>query len=370
MKINIWDKLDYFLYYDHWTRSGHSNSLNIRKKILSTLLSNLEKDNISIFLDKKSVFNFLHHNEYNLEAEAEYLSIYRESKNIVLDVIRKNNYRIIYQDTNQVKIYIDKRLIIIRFIKKQFFNPKLIKIEVLDCEIYFFRQYFFQYYLLQKYIQKNKAILHRIISKYFTFLKRMNQNKLKRDMNIRDIEYDKIYKIGLKTFLNLNIEHKNSPSWIVRKSHLDIVTNNKKNLKVKDIVNYLSNEDSLNSLMKRVEITQLDDLISGSISHSKYFWSSGNNFFLFSVYYQFRKGVVPYKEANEYIKNKNKINLYSREYFEQLEPMNDIEITSFLKDNLIEITDNHISSGKHRVFAMIGRLVEGKEYIPFYGRIY
>ena len=50
--------------------------------------------------------------------------------------------------------------------------------------------------------------------------------------------------------------------------------------------------------------------------------------------------------------------------------MNDNEIESFLRDNLIEITDNHISSGKHRVFAMIGRLIEGKDYIPFYTRIY
>ena len=45
--------------------------------------------------------------------------------------------------------------------------------------------------------------------------------------------------------------------------------------------------------------------------------------------------------------------------------MNDDDIKLFLSRSLIEITDNSVTGGKHRVFAMIGRLLDGEHYIPF-----
>ena len=46
--------------------------------------------------------------------------------------------------------------------------------------------------------------------------------------------------------------------------------------------------------------------------------------------------------------------LYSFDYYTDLEKMNDKEIQQFLMNNPIEITDRHITSGRHRVAAMIG----------------
>tara|TARA_Y100000389_G_scaffold83545_1_gene80129 strand:- start:2468 stop:3580 length:1113 start_codon:yes stop_codon:yes gene_type:complete len=370
LKVDTWDYLDYFLYYDYWTRLGHHKSLHSRQENLSKLLNLLIEKKIKIFLDKKSVFNTLVNETYNLEADAEYLVIYKDSKNILLRIIHENNYEIIHQDTNQVKLHVNLRLIVIRFINKKYFVPKVKKIKILNCEIEYFQKYRIQYYFIERLLQIFRKIFLKIRSKYFLLRKKLNKYILKKNMGLHVIESEKIYKIELKAFLNLNIENKNSPSWIVRKRHLDFVTNNKKNLKVKDIIYYLSKGDNLETLMNKAQVTKLEKSISGSISHSKYFWNSGNNYFLFSIFYQFRKGVVPYKRANEYLNKKYNVNLYSREYFQLLEPMNDNEIESFLRDNLIEITDNHISSGKHRVFAMIGRLIEGKDYIPFYTRIY
>ena len=45
--------------------------------------------------------------------------------------------------------------------------------------------------------------------------------------------------------------------------------------------------------------------------------------------------------------------------------MTEVEIGQFLKSNPIEISNNAIVSGKHRAFAMIGRIINGKEYIKF-----
>ena len=46
--------------------------------------------------------------------------------------------------------------------------------------------------------------------------------------------------------------------------------------------------------------------------------------------------------------------------------MSDNDIEEFLKENPIEITKDYLTSGRHRVCAMIGRLVSNKKYISIY----
>ncbi len=50
--------------------------------------------------------------------------------------------------------------------------------------------------------------------------------------------------------------------------------------------------------------------------------------------------------------------------------MNDEEIKSFLFETPIEVQNNAVIGGKHRVFAMIGRLLEDKPYIPMRAFVY
>ena len=45
--------------------------------------------------------------------------------------------------------------------------------------------------------------------------------------------------------------------------------------------------------------------------------------------------------------------------------MKDKDIEKMLCKSPILIVNNSISSGRHRVAAMIGRLIKGKDYIPF-----
>ena len=56
----------------------------------------------------------------------------------------------------------------------------------------------------------------------------------------------------------------------------------------------------------------------------------------------------------------------SPEYYESLEKMSDEEIENFNKENPVEFDKDIIRHGTHRVYAMIGRLIRGEEYIPFY----
>ena len=45
--------------------------------------------------------------------------------------------------------------------------------------------------------------------------------------------------------------------------------------------------------------------------------------------------------------------------------MSDQEIKEFISNHPIEIESNAVIGGKHRVFAMIGRIMSGQGYIPF-----
>ena len=56
----------------------------------------------------------------------------------------------------------------------------------------------------------------------------------------------------------------------------------------------------------------------------------------------------------------------TEEYYNSLDQMNDSEIVAFLRDNPVEFDNGFIRHNYHRACAMIGRLIAGKPYIPFY----
>ena len=115
-------------------------------------------------------------------------------------------------------------------------------------------------------------------------------------------------------------------------------------------------------------MTPTDHTFEEPIYANKIFWMTGNNFFIFPIVFKFKKNVVAYKDANKYIENVKIPMLFSQEYYESLESMTDNDIKKFLRNNPIEISNNSIVSGKHRAFAMIGRLVNNEKYINFYAK--
>jgi hypothetical protein len=63
----------------------------------------------------------------------------------------------------------------------------------------------------------------------------------------------------------------------------------------------------------------------------------------------------------------------TEDYYNSLELMSDDELEIFLKENPVEFDNGFIRHSYHRACAMIGRLISGKKYIPFYmkkGQIY
>jgi hypothetical protein len=56
----------------------------------------------------------------------------------------------------------------------------------------------------------------------------------------------------------------------------------------------------------------------------------------------------------------------TEEYYSSLEPMSDGEIEEYLQNNPVEFDNGFMKHSYHRGFAMIGRLIRGEKYIPFY----
>lgn len=54
------------------------------------------------------------------------------------------------------------------------------------------------------------------------------------------------------------------------------------------------------------------------------------------------------------------------EYYDSLEPMTDDELEDYLQNNPVEFDNGFLKHSYHRGFAMIGRLIRGEKYIPFY----
>lgn len=56
----------------------------------------------------------------------------------------------------------------------------------------------------------------------------------------------------------------------------------------------------------------------------------------------------------------------TQEYYESLDSMSDDEIELYLKSTPVDFDNGFIKHSYHRAYAMIGRLVRGEKYIPFY----
>jgi hypothetical protein len=173
-------------------------------------------------------------------------------------------------------------------------------------------------------------------------------------------------QIDERFFRSLLIEPSDSFNWRWRKPHLDLVTDQGVLCSAGMIADHFRNPSVMAQVVERIVETDTTTPFNDPANFDPRFWQSGNNYFINCILYQYRKGVVPYQSANDYVKSRQKPKLYSAEYYAQLPEMTDYEIETLLKDQPIEVQQGAVTSGKHRVFAMIGRLASGKPFLPLW----
>lgn len=158
-------------------------------------------------------------------------------------------------------------------------------------------------------------------------------------------------------------------NWLLRKPHLALVTDSGKYQTVGDIIEYLESPGVLDSLKQEIIETRFKGRLLEPVYFNKHFWQSGNNFFINCILYSFRKNVIPYEEINEHLSPQADSNLFSSEYYAPLPRMTDNEARLLLEAKPISIHDRSITAGRHRVCAMIGRLISGDSYLPVHATV-
>ncbi len=337
-----WDELDFLFNRAKLKTLDTSTSKKVRIKLIHQLSEILSKLNITFYLDKKTSLIF--NTTFTEKVYEDFFVVEEKNFNLILETIDKFtdfNFNVVLINEKKISFEKQGRVLTILSSFEKLNNPKIKIEEVIDGDKNFLINKSFKINSNKKYLNNFKK-----------FLKKFYLNTFKSNLNKDD-------------FLKLDIELNYSKSWILRKPHLDIVTNSGKNRKIYEIVDYFSANENLDKLSKKIIDTDNSEVYEEPIYANREFWNNGNNYFIYSIIYGFRKNVTPYKNANDYIIKNNKLNLYSKEYYESLEIMDDDEIVEFLKKNPIEILNNSIVSGKHRAFAMVGRIVKDEQYFNF-----
>ncbi len=143
--------------------------------------------------------------------------------------------------------------------------------------------------------------------------------------------------ISLDYFLEMSLAEGGGGKEIIKQNKLRRGSS-KGLLKVKDVVEFFSSEENI----KKVEKTLKPEN-----------WQYYN-----SMMAGFRHNVADHHDMGW--------ENMTKEYYDSLPEMTDEELAIFQRNNPVEFTENYIKHGYHRAVAMIGRLIKGQSYIPFY----
>ena len=161
---------------------------------------------------------------------------------------------------------------------------------------------------------------------YFLYMKKWRQIKRKEKRN----SYIEYQPISLEYFLNMELANGGGGK--------EIITQNETLRSVEDVYTFFSTGDNLQSIRNTLNPKN---------------WQYFN-----SMTAEFRKNVASHHELGW--------DKMTEEYYSSLELMSDEELEIFLKNNPVEFDNGFIKHSYHRACAMIGRLISGKEYLPFY----
>ncbi|REL37541.1 hypothetical protein DYD21_07045 [Rhodohalobacter sp. SW132] len=391
-----WSKYDFLVNKHYWLKQGFESALSIRIRNLKDLTKSLTSENIRYWLQGKTLLGLYKENQF-LDDHDDDISIWKEDKdnfkNNVLPNLLDKGFQVIRDNDQMISVCRDYRYIDICIFKQerrevgygQKWFPKHL-FEDFECIEIYGEEFF-----VPKETDRLLEIMYNpnLINRIRNFLRRLKtsnprnyKNKVqelairvcfKLPHSLRQITNIPFRFLGVhykqldeEEFLNLNIEPMDSFNWKWRKPHLDIFTDGGKYTKIKDIVSYLKSKNTLHKIVKDINETDMTEEFYEPVNLDQNFWQSGNNYFLYCILFEYKKGVTPYHLANKYIEEVKFPKLYTKDYYESLSDMSEKEIIEMFKKDPIETTNGAVTSGKHRVCAMMGRNISGKHYLPIW----
>lgn len=390
--VQLWCKYDFEVNKHHWRRVGMDRALPVRARNLSDLADMLTEAGISFWLQGKTLKGAIEESTF-LDDHDDDIGVRSDSRSLIeaqvlpkaiaagFRVIRNEKYLIsVIRDDRYLDLclfesrgskygYADKwfprkhfeTLESTRFLDRDFPVPsdarQLLKVMYEPGYAAIIASRSQKFLEPERYFRKSRRLAEKLLFA-LPHPARMAIGWMFAPLGLR-------YQVlSEQQFRDLLIEPEHSFNWKWRKPHLDIITNNQRARRVSEIIDYIGDPDNLDHLLSEVSETDTTSEFYEPCNYDPRFWQSGNNFFIYNVKYQFRRGVLEYGDAAKYISAGEKPALYTSDYYESLPEMGDLEIGALFLDKPIEITNGAVTSGKHRVTAMIGRIVAGKHYIP------
>lgn len=399
----IWHKYDFLINKHFWEKEGHEASLSIRKRNLIDLTNTLSEKKVMCWLQGKTLLGIFKDKEL-LEDHDDDVGIWAEDYSSLMMEVRPALERLgflLIRDTGDIVSFVrDYRYVDICIFSE--LNKRQVKYGAKKFPKNFYSNFYTLDWESSKFNVPERAheLLIYMYSRPFNRLQTVSNCLLRRVKLLACFESRQEALIEFKSrlmtwlsnkailrlvtmklaghflgikqvelseqeFYNIFVEPSTSFNWKWRSRHLGLVTNDGESRQVGLIVNYLSSKKVYKKIEQNVVETDTSQLFREPLSLDMDFWWGGNNYFWYCVKYQFRHGVTSYLNANNYIRDHLAgPNLYTANYYQSLVEMSEAEIEEFLSNSPIEVIDNAVVSGKHRVFAMIGRLAEGKRYIP------
>ena len=163
-------------------------------------------------------------------------------------------------------------------------------------------------------------------NRWFKLMKRWRQIKRKEIRN----NYVETAPISLEYFLNMELQKGGGGK--------EMITNNSTLNTIGDVVRYYSDKENLEKQIRNLNPQN---------------WQYFN-----CMLAEFRKDVGDHHKLGW--------DKMTEDYYNSLEIMTDEELETFLRNNPVEFDNGFIRHSYHRACAMIGRILSGKKYIPFY----
>jgi hypothetical protein len=172
-------------------------------------------------------------------------------------------------------------------------------------------------------------------------------------------------KVSLDRFLSFSLLDDSELNALVRRPHFNLITDNGRLRTIGEIVEFMKHDENMATILRNAR-----DPVSVKLSPyprhlDRSFWENGNAFFFNCVLSGFRCDVRSYEQIDSMLDERGGV-LYSRQYYSRLPAMSDVVIAQLLREKPIEVTNGAVSSGRHRVCAMIGHLIAGRQYLPFW----
>ena len=171
-------------------------------------------------------------------------------------------------------------------------------------------------------------------------------------------------KMSREQFLECGVMDANPLNKLVRQAHFDVFQLGEDQLTVGHIVRSVSDQRKWTSIMDHAVQPERRTLNNFPLHLNLDFWSNGNSYFLNVLRAGFREGVIAYEDRKLW-ESLTSVP-FSYDYYSHCKPMEEGAIARLLKDKPLTIRKGALASGRHRVFAMIGRLARGEAYIPIY----